>query len=90
MIATRLCCGILKWMSLSSVFGCRPPTVLSSICTSSMTGCAICAAAGRTAVLGAGDAGRLPSAVVIGAGHAGCEAALAIARTGLKCALLTL
>ncbi|MDE6374078.1 MAG: tRNA uridine-5-carboxymethylaminomethyl(34) synthesis enzyme MnmG, partial [Clostridia bacterium] len=29
-------------------------------------------------------------AVVVGAGHAGCEAALAIARTGLKCALLTL
>ncbi len=29
-------------------------------------------------------------AAVVGAGHAGCEAALAIARTGLKCALLTL
>ena len=29
-------------------------------------------------------------AVVIGAGHAGCEAALALARTGIKTALLTL
>ncbi len=29
-------------------------------------------------------------AVVVGAGHAGCEAALAVARTGLSCALLTL
>ena len=29
-------------------------------------------------------------AVVVGAGHAGCEAALALARTGLKTALLTL
>ena len=29
-------------------------------------------------------------AVVIGAGHAGCEAALALARTGLKTAMLTL
>ncbi len=29
-------------------------------------------------------------AVVIGAGHAGCEAALALARTGLKTAILTL
>ena len=29
-------------------------------------------------------------AVVIGAGHAGCEAALALARTGMKTALLTL
>ncbi len=27
--------------------------------------------------------------VVIGAGHAGCEASLAVARTGLKCAMLT-
>lgn len=29
-------------------------------------------------------------AVVVGAGHAGCEAALALARTGVSCALLTL
>lgn len=29
-------------------------------------------------------------AAVVGAGHAGCEAALALARTGIKCALLTL
>ena len=29
-------------------------------------------------------------AVVIGAGHAGCEAALALARTGLKTALTTI
>ena len=29
-------------------------------------------------------------AVVVGAGHAGCEAALALARTGIKTALLTL
>ena len=29
-------------------------------------------------------------AVVVGAGHAGCEAALASARTGLKTAMLTL
>ena len=29
-------------------------------------------------------------AVVIGAGHAGCEAALALARTGLKTVILTL
>ena len=29
-------------------------------------------------------------AVVVGAGHAGCEAALALARTGFKTALLTL
>ncbi|MBO7736947.1 MAG: FAD-dependent oxidoreductase, partial [Clostridia bacterium] len=29
-------------------------------------------------------------AVVVGAGHAGCEAALALARTGVKTALLTL
>ncbi len=29
-------------------------------------------------------------AAVVGAGHAGCEAALALARTGVKCALLTL
>ena len=29
-------------------------------------------------------------AAVIGAGHAGCEAALALARTGLKTAMLTL
>ncbi|MGN1373272.1 MAG: tRNA uridine-5-carboxymethylaminomethyl(34) synthesis enzyme MnmG, partial [Candidatus Coproplasma sp.] len=29
-------------------------------------------------------------AVVVGAGHAGCEAALALARTGVTCALLTL
>ncbi len=29
-------------------------------------------------------------AVVVGAGHAGCEAALALARTGMKTALLTL
>ncbi|MDE7379608.1 MAG: tRNA uridine-5-carboxymethylaminomethyl(34) synthesis enzyme MnmG [Clostridia bacterium] len=29
-------------------------------------------------------------AAVVGAGHAGCEAALALARTGLKCALITL
>ena len=29
-------------------------------------------------------------AVVIGAGHAGCEAALALARTGLKTVMLTL
>ena len=29
-------------------------------------------------------------AVVIGAGHAGCEAALALSRTGMKTALLTL
>ena len=29
-------------------------------------------------------------AVVIGAGHAGCEAALALARTGMKTAMLTL
>ncbi|MGN0803962.1 MAG: tRNA uridine-5-carboxymethylaminomethyl(34) synthesis enzyme MnmG [Candidatus Coproplasma sp.] len=29
-------------------------------------------------------------AVVVGAGHAGCEASLALARTGIKCALLTL
>lgn len=29
-------------------------------------------------------------AVVVGAGHAGCEAALALARTGISCALLTL
>ena len=29
-------------------------------------------------------------AVVIGAGHAGCEAALALARTGIKTAMLTL
>ena len=28
-------------------------------------------------------------AVVIGAGHAGCEAALALARTGNKTAILT-
>jgi len=27
--------------------------------------------------------------VVVGAGHAGCEASLAVARTGLKCAMLT-
>ncbi len=29
-------------------------------------------------------------AAVVGAGHAGCEAALALARTGISCALLTL
>ena len=29
-------------------------------------------------------------AVVVGAGHAGCEAALALARTGINTALLTL
>ena len=29
-------------------------------------------------------------AVVVGAGHAGCEAALALARTGLKTVMLTL
>ena len=29
-------------------------------------------------------------AVVVGAGHAGCEAALALARTGVKTAMLTL
>ena len=29
-------------------------------------------------------------AVVIGAGHAGCEASLALSRTGMKTALLTL
>ena len=29
-------------------------------------------------------------AVVIGAGHAGCEAALALARTGLETLILTL
>ena len=29
-------------------------------------------------------------AVVVGAGHAGCEAALALARTGQKTAMLTL
>ena len=29
-------------------------------------------------------------AVVIGAGHAGCEAALALARTGMKTALTTI
>lgn len=29
-------------------------------------------------------------AVVVGAGHAGCEAALALARTGLKTIILTL
>ena len=29
-------------------------------------------------------------AVVVGAGHAGCEAALALARTGAKTALLTI